>query len=104
TKTLAPKPLSSETLVPETFSPAIRPLTNETLSPAIHPLTGFTTYHRKNSFGPIAVGSISPIIDTDVYRRSRQATTSITKGKRSKKKGQIWDKIIANIQTLKLQA
>ncbi|CAG8695818.1 8149_t:CDS:2 [Gigaspora margarita] len=44
TKTLAPKPLSSETLIPETFSPAIRPLTDEIMSPAIpiRPLTNET--------------------------------------------------------------
>ncbi|CAG8784970.1 41338_t:CDS:2, partial [Gigaspora margarita] len=42
TKTLVPKPLSSETLVPETFSLAICPLTNETLSPAIRLLTNET--------------------------------------------------------------
>ncbi|CAG8798684.1 6383_t:CDS:2, partial [Gigaspora margarita] len=42
TKTLAPKFLSSETLVSETFSLAIHSLTIENLSSAIHPHTDST--------------------------------------------------------------
>ncbi|CAG8849827.1 4851_t:CDS:1, partial [Gigaspora margarita] len=81
TKTLAPKPLSSESLVPETFSLAIRPLTNETLFPVICPLTNETlspairphtdstiTYYRSNSH--ILLHSQQPYSATQCYMNS----------------------------------